>query len=166
MCGCNFSTSKGSFTVDASLALPVFILSIALLLSLIYEAGEEDALYKKLAKDANAASAVLGTVDIEVPFMIAIGKTKTRGIERELYYRPFYGESAEVRNHDITVYIFPKYGKKYHIAGCSTMERNPSFRAVPRSQAVSMGYTECHLCGLGWTDYFKKDSLRPPVKDR
>ena len=161
MFGCTLSTSKGSFTVDASIALPVFILCIAMLLSLIYEAAEEDALSKKLVKEANAASAVIGITEIEVPFMVAIGKTKTRGINRQLYYRPFYGESAEVRNHDTTVYIFPKYGKRYHVAGCSTMDRNPAYRAVYKSDAVSMGYTECHLCGAGWTDYFKKGRVIP-----
>ncbi len=154
-------TSKGSITVDASIALPLFILAMALLMSLIYESAEEDALYRKLTQEAGSASVLLGAADIEVPFMIAIGKTKTRGITRELYYRPFYGESAEVKNRDTTVYVFPKSGKRYHIAGCSTMDRNPNYRAMSKSQAISMGYTECKLCGYGGHDYFKKRVIRP-----
>ncbi len=134
---------------------------MALLMSLIYESAEEDALYRKLIKESDAVSSLMGTANMELPFMVAVGNTKTRGIGRQLYYRPFSGESAEVKNRDVTVYIFPKYGKRYHVAGCSTMDRNVSYRAVSKSSALSMGYTECKLCGPGRTDYFKKRILRP-----
>ena len=153
---CIFHTSKGSVTVDASISLPVFILSFALLLSLIYEAAEEDALYRDLARELNIASSAAGAANIEVPFMVAIGKTKTRGINRSLYYRPFSGESAEVRQRDTTVYIFPRSGTRYHVAGCSTMDRHDGYVSISKQEAISLGYTECRLCGFGGRDYFKK----------
>ncbi len=151
-----FATSKGSFIADASVAFPVFILAMALLLSLIYEAAEEDTLYGKLSLEAGAAGTVIGAVDIDVPFMIAMGKTKTRGIYREIYYRPFCGESEDIKRRDSTVYIFPKYGSRYHVAGCSTMDRNTAYLAIPKSEAIRRGYTECMLCRQGGKDYFKK----------
>ena len=151
--------SHGSVTADASLSLPVFILCFALLFSLIYEAAEEDALYRKLSEEANTAGLVMGTLDVDVPFMIAAGKTKTREIGRELFYRPFCGESEGAKQRDVTVYIFPKSGVRYHVAGCSTMDYNPNYTAVMKSEAIDMGYTECRLCGNGGYDYFKKRKL-------
>ena len=118
MSGSILRTSKGSVTVDASVFLPLFILSFALLLSLIYEAAEEDALYKKLALVSMSGSSVIGMSGAELPFMISAGTTKSRGITRSVYYRPFCGESEEVRQRDVTVYIFTKSGTRYHRAGC------------------------------------------------
>ena len=147
---------RGSVTADASISLPVFILCFALLFSLIYEAAEEDALYRKLSEEANTAGFVMGALDVDVPFMIAAGQTKTRKIGRELFYRPFCGESEGAKQRDVTVYIFPKSGVRYHVAGCSTMDYNPNYIAVMRTEAISRGYTECRLCGQGGYDYFKK----------
>ncbi len=149
-------TSKGSYTVDASLTLPVFVLCFSILLSLVFEAAEEDALYRKLSEEANAGSSVIGAVGVDVPFMIASGVTRTREIEKEVFYRPFCGESEAVKQRDVTVYVFPKSGVRYHVAGCSTMDRNPDYVAISKSEAVAGGYTECRLCGVGGTDYFKK----------
>jgi len=157
---CRFShTSKGSVIADTSISLPIFILCFSLLFSLIYEAGEEDALYRRLAEDANMGSAALGVIDLDVPFMIVSGRTKTRGLERHVLYRPFCGESKDVRVRDVTVYIFPRSGKRYHIAGCSTIDRHPDHITVTRSEAIAAGYTECLLCGKGGRDYFKRRKL-------
>ncbi len=156
MCGSIFHTSKGSIIADASIALPAFILAFSLILSLIYEAGEEDALYRKLSEDTVSGSVIIGALDVDIPFMLAVGTTKTRSVRKEVCYRPFCGESSDLKNRDVAVYIFPKSGTRYHIAGCSTLDRNQGYIAVSRSEAKSLGYTECMLCGLGRKDYFKK----------
>ena len=161
MFGSTLRTGKGSITADASLSLPVFILCLSLLFSLIYQAAEEDSLYRKLCAEANTVSTVLGTIDADLPFMVTAGQTVSRKTAKAVFYRPFCGESSDVRRKDITVYIFPKSGIRYHVAGCSTMEHNSAYIPVSKTEAVAGGYTECRLCGTGGYDYFKKYGRRP-----
>ena len=161
MSGSTLRTDRGSVTADATISLPVFILCLSLLFSLIYQAAEEDSLYRKLCTEANTVSAALGTIDADLPFMVAAGQTKTRKTGKAVFYRPFCGESDDVRRKDITVYIFPKSGIRFHVAGCSTMDHNPAYVAVTKTEAVARGYTECRLCGAGGYDYFKKHGHRP-----
>jgi len=69
---------------------------------------------------------------------------------RALTFRPFLGESrgAGERDDDRLVYIFPKYGIRYHVDGCVILERE-NHVLVRRSEAIEKGYTPCRICGGG-----------------
>ena len=151
-----FCINNGSVTVDAAISLPIFVLSFALIFSLIFQAKSEDDLYKKLASEANAGFAIVGAMDVDVPYLVVFGKTEKNDVRKTLYYRPFVGESKESKDANTTVYVYPNAGIRYHIRNCSTLDNNKNYEKMTKKQAVEKGYTACLLCCSDGPDYFKK----------
>lgn len=147
--------------MDAAVCMPVFILSFVLILSLIYQASDEDEIFLKLTKRANAAFAVVGAADMDVPYLVAMDSTKKNNVVISLYYRPFVGESAESRERNMTVYVYPNYGIRFHVKGCSTVDNNSGYERMTKSEAQERGYTPCLLCCPDGIDYFKKKEPFP-----
>ena len=118
-----FTDKRGSLFVDAACCLPVFIISICLLISLINQAGSEQAGYVKMAKRAQTQVGVLAAagLDIETDVLLQLD-WPGNGVMSRLIYRPFIGESKSIADSDdYMVYVFPKRGIRYHRDGCSTM---------------------------------------------
>ena len=59
--------------------------------------------------------------------------------------KPF--DEMEKDNGKGTVWIFPRYGERYHIKTCSYIENNP--REVLLDKSVRNGYSPCKLCKPG-----------------
>ena len=168
---------KGSVITDAAICLPIFIIAMCTVLMLIVHAGEESKSYHNMSRQAlyiclaEAASGVypqgrsvalpggftvdhVQTIYEVVNTKIPVPKPIRRNIAvlQHLSYRPFAGESAgNSRNDDFMVYVFERYGERYHIEGCSILKRernrgNKEFSYMPRSEAEEKGYTQCRLC--------------------
>ena len=140
---------RGSLFVDAACTLPVFILSVCLLISLINQANAEQDSYAKMrgrAKiqvDAIAASG-LG-ISTDVLFQI---DWPGNGVLTKLIYRPFIGESENIaETEDYLVYVFPKRGERYHRDGCSTMKAGDIETVLTRS--LRRKYKACQICKPG-----------------
>ena len=67
---------------------------------------------------------------------------------RSYVFRPWRGESKQLFDaDDERVYVFPKYGEKYHIPGCSLIKQYPAnYEAVSISEAEERGFGACKLC--------------------
>ncbi|MBQ4506485.1 MAG: hypothetical protein II971_04465 [Firmicutes bacterium] len=151
------TSRRGNIIVDAACVLPVFILAIGMLLSLITQAGSEEKTVGGLKTAAIAAIDVSAVypyeltesekvsdglyVDNVIRLMLP-GERFLKGIA----FRPFVGESKQPEGaDDMQVYIFPKYGVRYHIDGCYILKRETHIRVL-KSQAVADGYTPCRIC--------------------
>ena len=141
--------NRGSLFVDAACTLPVFIISICMLLSLINQAGAEETAFRDMAAraqttiDAVAASGL----DIETDVLIQTERPGN-GVLLRLVYRPFCGESSGIADeNDELVYVFPKRGIRYHRAGCSTMVEGD--REIILTNAVRRTYSACRICKPG-----------------
>ncbi|MBO4861921.1 MAG: hypothetical protein J5535_03370 [Firmicutes bacterium] len=141
--------NRGSLFVDAACTLPVFIISICMLLSLINQAGAEETAFRDMAAraevtvDAIAASGL----DIETDVLIQTERPGN-GVLLRLVYRPFCGESRGIADEDDElVYIFPKRGIRYHRAGCSTMVDGD--RELILTNSVRSMYSACRICKPG-----------------
>ncbi len=136
-----FTNKKGSLFVDAAVCIPVFLLSIVSLLGLFVQAGKEEARYEQLTAVAQAALAVEQS-DGDVNIVFPAGKAVIH-----LCYRPWIGAEADALGDQTIVYIFPKYGEKYHIPGCSLIKQYPAnYEAVSISEAEERGFGACKLC--------------------
>ena len=64
---------------------------------------------------------------------------------RSLVFRPFAGESSEAPDQDsVRVFVFPKRGERYHIAGCPVL-KNGAVQTV-LSKALRKRLKGCTLC--------------------
>ncbi len=140
--------------MDAAMILPVFILSVVLILSLMNEATEESRLYKSLCERVNRRSTVLDMAETDIPYLTVSDSTDTRHVSRTVFYRPFWGESDWSEDEYALVCIYPREGVKYHQKYCSTVQNNKNYEVVTRKEAVEMGYLPCKLC-YGGPDYFR-----------
>ena len=141
--------ARGSLFVDAACCLPVFILTMCLLLSLVNQAGSEQQAYADMADRADTQVDIIAAsglaIGTDVLFQLA---RPGNGVLLKLIYRPFIGESGRIaESDDELVYVFPKRGIRYHRAGCSTMVNgdvelilNPSVRSR---------YRACLICKPG-----------------
>lgn len=148
---------RGSIIVDAACVLPVFILAVGMLLTLIIQAGSEEKLVAQLKTAAIAAIDLSGvrpyelTESEEVCAGLYVDNVVRLALPGNRFYkgiafRPFVGESGQPEERDdILVYVFPKYGVRYHVDGCYILKRETHIQ-VFRSQAVSDGYTPCRIC--------------------
>ena len=130
--------------VDAACTLPVFILTLCLLLSLINQAGYEDAMYADLAEKANASAAALsltGSGGLDYLPMPGVTRNHVAGC---ILYRPFWGEARLRCMGDSTVYVFPKRGIRYHILGCSVMQEGSVERIL--NKQLRKHYSACRIC--------------------
>lgn len=59
-----------------------------------------------------------------------------------LVFRPFIGEKSE--SDGDRVYIFPKYGERYHIEGCSTLRNGERVEVL--TDKVKRQYKACEIC--------------------
>ncbi len=168
---------KGSLIVDAAIVLPVFLIAMGMLLMLSLQCGAEMEHFHKLSQRtlylclAEAASGVspegrsevlasgqcvdhVQTLPDIIDTKIPIPQAFRRHIlaEMQLSFRPFVGESGDGdRTDDIMVYVFERYGERYHIEGCCILVRerkrdNKEYSYMSRSEAESKGYTACRLC--------------------
>ena len=141
----------GSIMVDAAISLPLFIISMAMLLEIINIAGkEENAFYQAETRiqmvGSFGADINLGVIvddpensiyidhvqvypiikNIKFPFAGAFFKNVL--LSMDMPYRTFIGESPDIYGDTQFVYIFPKNegnektGPKYHTVYCSTMK--------------------------------------------
>ena len=154
---------RGSVVVDAACALPVFIIAVSMLFGLIIQAGREEKTVAGLRKAAVAAIDVSAVRPYEltasepvrpglyVDNVIRIafpGERYVKGIA----FRPFVGESKQPEGKDdVLVWVFPKYGVRYHVDGCYILKRENHIQ-VFKKQAVADGYTPCKICGGGEKD--------------
>lgn len=123
--------------VDAAVSIPVFVISIYMIISLLFQAGKEaDAVLKMLRKQetSNTAMAISG-IFVETP--IALIDEGHR-----LLFRPFCGEAIDDSNE--RVYIFPKHGERYHHLGCNTL-RNGDIVTV-LGKELRRRYSPCRIC--------------------
>ena len=138
--------NRGSLFVDAACTLPVFIISICLLLSLINQAGAEETAFRDMAARAKTQVDVIAAsgadIDTDVLFQT---ERPGNGVLLKLVYRPFCGESDSIADEDDElVYVFPKRGIRYHRAGCSTMIEGD--REMILTNAVRKSYSACRIC--------------------
>ena len=139
----------GSLFVDAACCLPVFILSMCLLLSLINQAGAEQQGYADMAARADAQVDLIAAsgLDIDTDILFQLDRPGN-GVLLKLIYRPFTGESSRIaESDDELVYVFPKRGIRYPRAGCGTMV-NGDIELILNS-AVRSRYSACRICKPG-----------------
>ena len=142
----SFTSRRGSLFVDAACTLPVFIISICLLLSLINQAGAEETAFKNMASRAQTQVGVIAAsgLDIDTDVLFQTERPGS-GVLLRLVYRPFCGESKSIADeNDELVYVFPKRGVRYHRAGCSTMVDGD--RELILTNAVRKTYKACRIC--------------------
>ena len=142
-------SKRGSLFVDAACTLPIFIISICMLLSLINQAGAEETAYKDMASRAKTQVDVIAAsgLDIETDVLFQTARPGN-GVLLRLVYRPFCGESSGISDEDDElVYVFPKRGIRYHRAGCSTMIDGD--REIILTNAVRRQYSACRICKPG-----------------
>ena len=144
-----FISKRGSVLVDAACCLPVFIVSICLLLSLINQAEAEESSYAKMAGQVQTQVGLMAVagMDTDVDYLIQFD-LPGNGVVTKLLYRPFVGESDDISGKDDElVYIFPKRGIRYHRYGCSTMVDGD--RELVLTNSVRNNYAACRLCKPG-----------------
>lgn len=135
----HINKKRGSILIDAAICIPLFVISMALIIGLIIQAGKEQRAYSRLTALADAAMAVQSSGEITIP--AAAGDALI-----QICYRPWIGlsDSDEASSY---VYVFPKYGERYHIQGCFTMERYPeNYFPMDRKEAEEKGYSPCLVC--------------------
>ena len=133
------NNKKGSVLVDAAICIPLFVLAMAAVLGLIVQAGKEQKAYSRLTAIADASMAVQAFGEITIP--AAAGDALI-----QICFRPWIGES-DSDTASSYVYVFPKYGEKYHIQGCFTMEMYPeNYFPMDRKEAETKGYAPCRVC--------------------
>jgi len=144
-----FTDRRGSLFVDAACCLPIFIISVCLLISLINQAGAEQASYTKMAKRAQVQVDLIAAagLDIETDVLFQVD-WPGRGVMTKLIYRPFTGESEKIADtEDYLVYVFPKRGERYHKEGCSTMKAGDI--EVILTASIRRKYKACQICRPG-----------------
>ena len=129
--------------------MPVFILTVCLLISLINQAGAEQASYAKMRSRAkvqvDAIAAAGLSIDTDVLLQV---DWPGNGVMTKLIYRPFSGESKSIADtEEYLVYVFPKRGERYHREGCSTMKAGDV--EVILTRAVRRRYKACQICKPG-----------------
>ena len=137
---------RASLFVDAACCLPVFILSMCLLLSLINQAGSEQQAYADMADRADTQVDLIAAsgLDIETDVLFQLARPGN-GVLLKLIYRPFIGESSRIaESDDELVYIFPKRGIRYHRAGCGTMVNGDI--EIILNPSVRSRYKACLIC--------------------
>lgn len=187
-------TKKGSYTVEAALTLPVFILAfvaLALVIGFIadcenmvfeecrvihridrsapqifpdprseaYKVTDFDYLYSDMGIDDLIAIRAVSELKVEYPFGIS-GKIRFR---MGVLSRAFTGSlmrSGTLKEEDFRdgpashkVVIFPKYGERFHSAGCRYVKQDFAGEEVKlemeQKDAELKGYTPCLICGGG-----------------
>ena len=144
-----FTNDRGSMFVDAACTLPVFIISICLLLSLINQAGAEETAFRDMAARAKTQVDVIAASGLDIDTDVLFQTERPgNGVLLTLVYRPFIGESISIADeNDEQVYVFPKRGIRYHRAGCSTMVEGD--REIILTNAVRRTYSACRICKPG-----------------
>lgn len=170
-----FINNSGSVIVDAAICLPIFIVCMAIMMMLIIQCGVEDAEFTKLVKSAESSCDIIAasgseyggfsecykdicldnviTIDKRVDTAVPVPKSFEQGIDayEVLTYRAFVGESKQFSVvNEVQIYVFPKYGERYHIAGCKMFRIYPdNYIVMFKNEAIEKGYTPCKLCGGG-----------------
>ena len=92
---------RASLFVDAACCLPVFILSMCLLLSLINQAGAEQQAYADMADRADTQVDIIAAsgLDIETDILFELARPGN-GVLLKLIFRPFVGESSRIAESD------------------------------------------------------------------
>ncbi len=144
--------NKGSIIVDAAIALPIFIITIAMLLQVINIVSKEEHAYYT-AETSIEAAGLLGSKlelgktitdyernvsidhvqfytiikNVKFPFVGAIFDLEL--LSMDMPYRTYIGESKDIFGDDDMVYIFPKNeggekeGPRYHTnPSCQTIK--------------------------------------------
>ena len=157
-----FTNEDGTIIVDAAICLPIFIILMAIMMMLTIQCGIEEAAYTRLADEAResckliAASGLNGSeltvsesIHTNVP--VPAGFAQRLDAKARITYRPFIGESDDFAAActDL-IFIFPKYGEKYHGDGCIMFKIYPdNYTVMRKDEAIAAGYTACMLCGGG-----------------
>ena len=131
------TSKKGSLLVDAAVCIPVFILAMAAILSLVLHVGTEEKNFREMAEQSQVltvAYAAAGIDDDRIHYLHSDGQN--------LAFRPFSG--ADDSGGDTLVYIFPKRGERYHIAGCPTMK--PGEIETILTDQIRRSYRACEIC--------------------
>lgn len=198
---------EGSYIVEASLTLPVFILAVAALLSIIiiisicenicfatalemkeaslraYSMNETVSLCQKIEKEVLKSCDRLSDFQIkksryffwdssmEVYDLICIegeasfnvensigidgqilfdGKLMTRGFTGAMQNSYGLSEAGFNGGRAQSVWIFPKYGEKYHGQNCiyiKNADDKDNVISIQKEDAERKGYTACTICG-------------------
>jgi len=123
--------------VDAAVCIPVFVLAMAAILSLVLHIGTEEKNFREMAEKSQrltVAYAAAGLNDSSVHYLHSEGQN--------LAFRPFSG--VDDKDGDTLVYIFPKRGERYHIAGCPTMKAG-EIETILTDQ-IRRRYKACEIC--------------------
>ncbi len=123
--------------VDAAISIPIFVISMYMVISLVFRAGKEaDAVLKMLKKQeaSNIAMAISG-IFVETPMVFFDEGHK-------LFFRPFCGEGKDEGSE--RVYVFPKHGERYHYLGCSTLRNGDIVMVL--SKVLRRRYSPCRIC--------------------
>ena len=134
------TNKKGSLLVDAAVCIPVFILAMAAILSLVLHIGTEEKNFREMAGKSQlltVAYATAGLDDGSIHYLHSEGQS--------LAFRPFTG--ADDTAGDTLVYIFPKRGERYHVAGCPTMQ--PGEIETILTDQIRRRYRACEICKPG-----------------
>ncbi len=144
-----FTGERGSVTVDAACCMPVFVLTMCLLLSLINQAGAEQQAYATMVRRAKTQVDVIAASGLGIDTDVLLQLSRPgNGVLLRLIYRPFIGESEEIASgDDELVYVFPKRGIRYHVDGCLTMKEGDIELVL--TAAVRRRYKACRICRPG-----------------
>lgn len=197
-----YQNKRGSYIVEASITLPLLIISICSLMFIVkiiatceaitfvtsnslldtifgYNIGFNE---KSLCKDVEEISKSLSdfkvtkyrylyednemtdliALDVKVDFSVtsAIGINGNISFTEELLCRGFTGTSQKkspLPEADFNqlkcatlIYVFPKYGERYHIGECRYIKKseieNGYIVRMDREDALRKGYTPCIVC--------------------
>lgn len=162
----SINKKRGTIIVDAAISLPIFLLAMCTILSLLLQVGREDNAMLSMFKTSQTVTRTLAATGyttgqgVSDEFLGALGQdnegiisalgqgSDSRGdlyLYKEghvLVFRPFIGEKSD--SDGDRVYIFPKYGERYHIEGCSTLHNGE--RVAVLTDKVRRQYKACEIC--------------------
>lgn len=152
---------RGSIIVDAAISLPIFLLAMCTILSLLLQVGREDNAMLSMFKTSQTVTRTLATVGYTTGGVLDSNTLEQGSGElinslsqdgrgdlylfkegHVLVFRPFIGEKSD--SDGDRVYIFPKYGERYHIEGCSTLHNGE--RVAVLTDKVRRQYKACEIC--------------------
>jgi len=132
-----FRSEKGSVIVDASICIAIFLIAVISILGLILMAGTEARDFHALAEESQGISSVYASETIENSDYLFLSSEI-----HSLSFRPFSGIKDD--EGDRLVFIFPKRGIRYHVAGCRTLNSG-EIESILTAE-IRRTYSPCKIC--------------------
>ena len=196
------NSKRGSYLVEASITLPIFIISVCSLILIIrivslcenitfitstnmmdaifghynrvnlitlckdiedssdYVSSFKVSRYKYLYEDNELSDLIILDAEAEFEVMNAVGIYGQISFDTKVLCRAFTGETqsknpldeSEFCENDKSqmIYVFPKYGERYHNKNCRYLDQNIYKAAywiqMDKEDALRKGYTPCIIC--------------------